>query len=390
MASEQDGEQEQDYEAGDHSGHMGGWSFDDDGGTDDEEPFTEFEQFKRYDTTDELLRDLTKAGEADRKVMEDKIRQGGRAPRGGIPEADQYVMQKVDLFLQECESRVAQFPNQQSQSVKELNTTIGLNQDLVTRWMHNQKLLEKISTRGNSEYLHNDQARNKEKARLHKELQTDWRFLNKFLSNVLEGMHRRKPGPAGGPPAIEDDGSVVWNKFSKNWRDMQGFMRSRFTFIHDEVGWLDLKYVPKEVMKAYDAVDTFYGGPNPPGPPVSGGEVNTLYNWFVQIMQGDREVVEHAIGTHSQFDHMYDLMQQYERAWKKVTKKIKFDWAKVVLRERKGGERLPPTPSISRKAQQIAGGLKPMIAVVDRKVTNRNIMVDIQQGWEENRRQGNC
>ena len=108
MAYEAPAEGEQDFEAGDQAGHMGGFFEESDdesemdftGGDEEPEPFTEFEQFESYETSDELIHDLTKAAEDDRKALEEKIRQGGRPPRGGIPEADEYVMQKIDLFLQ--------------------------------------------------------------------------------------------------------------------------------------------------------------------------------------------------------------------------------------------------------------------------------------------------
>ena len=94
MASEQPAEGEQEYEAGEPNQELGGYYDEEDtdeergfgsddsgldftGGGDEDsdppDPFSEFEQFERYETSDELINDLGKAGEDERKAMEDKI-----------------------------------------------------------------------------------------------------------------------------------------------------------------------------------------------------------------------------------------------------------------------------------------------------------------------------
>ena len=218
---------EQDYEQGDPSGQqMGGMDDDSDFEEDvgerfeeeeEAEPFTDFHQFERYESSDELLHALSDASDVVRKELEDRQKSGARMPRGGIPDSDVYIMEHLVYFLGQCEARVARLPNQKSADVKQLAKVVEDNLSLVERWLDNNKHLHRVTTKGQGGYIHNRSVREAKIQELQKAKQVDFGYLNGALGKVLEGMAASRgmqPDPRGEKHSPKADNA---SKLLKKW-----------------------------------------------------------------------------------------------------------------------------------------------------------------------------
>ena len=289
-----------------------------------------------------------------------------RVARGGAPDTEVFIMEHLRNFLGQCEARVSQRANQHSQEVVAIRQNVDNTLVLVQRWLTNNTQLHKISTKGVIGYIPSRSVREAKIQELQKAKQTDWGYLNGQLAKVMEGLHRGRAAKREKQPPKPSEFAPLahklltqWGTQSQNTDDPTAFMGGRiiqrFDRLVQEVQKIDSSDPRYPLQKQYeDQLKVYF----------------KLQQAVIKFEQGgqDSADVKGQLGTDKQLTNFVQQMMELEKQWD--------GWKRPREISQRKAKKLPPTPGIKEKGRAIAD-------VLSRKHSNKEILPDILQGWEQ-------